>query len=105
MAQFCVYENNNPASRRQYPYLLDIQSDLLGELRTTVVVPLCLAELAAGMRISRLNPKLEINGEAFISMTQDLAGIDRHRPGVKVHDLGQCREELVAAIDFMINGI
>ncbi|MCH4565418.1 CcdB family protein [Halomonas sp. EGI 63088] len=33
MAQFCVYENKNPASRRQYPYLLDIQSDLLRTLR------------------------------------------------------------------------
>ncbi|PWV68837.1 CcdB family protein [Halomonas sp. A11-A] len=47
MAQFHAYENRNPASRERYPYLLDIQCDLLGELRTTVVVPLCPAGIAA----------------------------------------------------------
>lgn len=94
MVQFCVYENKNPASRTQYPFLLDIQSDVLGELRTTVVVLLCPAELAAGMRISRLNPRLEINGEVFIAMTQDLAGIDQNRLGAKVQDVSQCERSL-----------
>ncbi|MDX1464665.1 MAG: CcdB family protein [Halomonas sp.] len=35
MAQFDVYENRNPSSHKHYPYLLDIQGDLLGELHTT----------------------------------------------------------------------
>ncbi|GGY00683.1 hypothetical protein GCM10007160_30520 [Litchfieldella qijiaojingensis] len=105
MAQFCVYENKNPASRKQYPYLLDIQSDLLSELRTTVVVPICPASLAEGMQISRLNPSLEFNGEDFIAMIQDLAGIDRQRLGSKVRDLNQDREKIIAAVDFMISGI
>ena len=30
MAQFVAYQNPNPASREQFPYLLDIQSNLLG---------------------------------------------------------------------------
>lgn len=105
MAQFYVYDNKNPASRKQYPYLLDIQSDLLSELRTTVVVPLCPAELAEGMQISRLNPSLEINGEVFIAMIQDLAGIDRQCLGGKVCDLNQDREKIIAAVDFMLSGI
>jgi len=45
-AQFIAYENANPATKKTYPYLLDIQSNLLDELRTTVVIPLCPAALA-----------------------------------------------------------
>jgi toxin CcdB len=36
MGQFYAYKNANPATRDHYPYLLDIQSDLLNELQTTV---------------------------------------------------------------------
>ena len=46
MAQFKVYENPNDATRQTYPYLLDIQSNLLDELRTTVVIPLSPARIA-----------------------------------------------------------
>ena len=41
MAQCAVDENPNRASRKTYPFLLDIQADLLSDLRTTVVIPLC----------------------------------------------------------------
>jgi toxin CcdB len=41
MGQFTVYENKNPRTKKAYPYLLDIQADLLEELRTTAVIPLC----------------------------------------------------------------
>ena len=29
MPQFALYQNRNPASRKRFPLLLDIQSDLL----------------------------------------------------------------------------
>ncbi|WP_280547391.1 MULTISPECIES: CcdB family protein [unclassified Halomonas] len=105
MAQFCVYANCNPASRKRYPYLLDIQSDLLSELPTTVVVPLCPAGQAESIQISHLNPSLAIDDNVYIAMTQELAGIERHRLGKEVHDLGQFREPILAALDFMISGI
>lgn len=40
MPQFAVYGNINPATRAAVPLLLDVQSDLLAELGTRVVVPL-----------------------------------------------------------------
>ena len=43
MAQFRVYENSNRATKQRIPYLLDIQSDLLDDLQTTVVIPLALS--------------------------------------------------------------
>ena len=44
MAQFDVYENPNSESKEIYPFLLNVQADLLGVLDTTVVVPLCRLE-------------------------------------------------------------
>jgi len=40
MAQFDVYTNLNPVTKRTIPYLLDIQTDLLNNLTTRVVIPL-----------------------------------------------------------------
>ncbi|MDY7116818.1 CcdB family protein [Halomonas sp. SSL-5] len=105
MAQFQAYENRNPASRHRYPYLLDIQSDLLEALRTTVVVPLCSVAQAESVRMTYLNPVVEIDGERYILMTQELAGIERKRLGESVHDLGGYRDRIMAAVDFLITGI
>lgn len=105
MAQFNAYENRNPASRERYPYLLDIQSDLLEELCTTVVVPLCPATQAESVRMTYLNPIIEIDGERYIALTQELAGIERKRLGKAVHDLGMYRDRIMAAIDFLMTGI
>ena len=51
MAQFDVYLNPNSSTRRNIPYLLDVQADLLDAMATRVVVPLVLAEvMGAGAR-------------------------------------------------------
>jgi toxin CcdB len=50
MSQFTVHKNKNPKSKSAFPYLLDVQSDLLADLQTRVVVPL--AKLTA-LRKSR----------------------------------------------------
>ncbi len=41
MSQFNVYSNPNPRSKTATPLLLDVQSDLIADLTTRVVVPLC----------------------------------------------------------------
>lgn len=105
MSQFCAYKNPNPATRAQYPYLLDIQSDLLSELRTTVVIPMTPSKLAAAMSLTRLNPNIVINGKSFTVMTQELAGVDRKQLGAQASNLSSYRTEIVAALDFVLSGI
>jgi toxin CcdB len=39
MAQFTLYRNANRQTQGRYPFLLDIQSDFLNELKTRLVVP------------------------------------------------------------------
>ena len=104
MAQFTVFENTNRATRTTYPYFLDIQSDLLQDLRTTVVIPLSPVRLAGKVAISRLNPMLELNGESYVALTQQLAGVDRSNLGKSVGSLGSYRTEIIAAVDFILSG-
>lgn len=105
MPQFLLYKNSNKATQKTYPYLLDIQSNLLSDIRTTVVVPLMPNRLAGSHTISKLNPVIRIKNEKFTVMTQNLAGIDRNILGESVGDLTHYRSEIFAAIDFVLSGI
>ena len=105
MPQFSLHKNANRATQKNYPYLLDIQSNLLEDLRTTVVIPLMPKRLAGNHIISKLNPVIKFKSESFITMTQNVAGVDRNALGEKVSDLSQYRSEIIAAIDFVLAGI
>ncbi|CBL46698.1 CcdB-like toxin protein [gamma proteobacterium HdN1] len=104
MVQFSVYQNTNPSSKKAFPFLVDIQSNLLDDLRTTVVIPL--APLSTVDKpISRLCPILEIDTKKYVAVTQQLAGIDRKLLGKRVADLSEYRSDFIAALDFVISGI
>lgn len=45
--QFDVHENPSPRMRDAYPYVVDVQSDLLSSLATRMVVPLAVTTLAS----------------------------------------------------------
>lgn len=52
--QFTVYYNTHPTS--SYPYLLDVQSDLIDVLSTRLVVPLYLLDKVRTKIPARLCP-------------------------------------------------
>lgn len=105
MAQFIAYQNLNTASHDRYPYLLDIQSKLLEDLRTTLVVPLSPSESVAHITLSKLNPVFNIDGERFTAIVQDMAGMDRNQLGQACCDLTRYRADIIAAVDFVLLGI
>ena len=104
MAQFDVYLNPNPDTRKSIPYLLDVQADLLDTLATRVVVPLILAE-EIGLAAKYLNPQFKIKGVAVIMSTAELAGIPNRSLGDKVASLKSKRDEIIAALDLLFTGI
>jgi len=108
MAQFDVHGNNNPRTKKSIPYLLDVQSDLLSDLATTVVIPMCSAGIPTrGM--TRLTPILELSlgdgTERFLLLTPQLAGIQRKELGKAVANLAQHRDDIIGAVDFLLTGI
>ena len=100
MAQFDVYVNTNKATVAFFPYLLDVQNDLLGSLKTRVVVPLGLGITP----IKHLNPIFEIEGKNVVMSTADMAGISLNSCGKKVLSLESKRNEIIDALDFLVNG-
>lgn len=103
MAQFDLHENRNPKTKGLVPYLLDVQSDLLGDLATAVVIPLCLAGTATrGM--TRLTPCLDIDGQAYLLLIPQLASIPRKELGHVMNNLANNRNEIIGAMDFLLAG-
>lgn len=100
MAQFDVYKNINENSKENIPYLLDIQSDILNNLSSRVVVPLILNVNA----LKILNPEFEIENKKVIMSTSELASISLNNIGDRVCSMKDKREEIIAAIDFLVTG-
>jgi len=100
MAQFDIYENLNIRTKQGIPFLLDIQNDILNNLSTRVVVPLVLNMKPAKI----LNPQFEINGLIVTMSTAELAGISVSNLGSTVCSVGDKRDEIISAVDFMITG-
>jgi toxin CcdB len=105
MTQFTVYKNKNPHTHAEAPFLLDIQNDLLSELDTRVVVPLRRATALKGNVLKTLTSLLVIEGESFMMLTPQLAGIPKSELGAPVAQVQQYRPEIIAAIDLLVTGV
>lgn len=105
MRQFVAYENRNPQSRKLYPLLLNVQSDLIEETETRVVVPLYPLGRGRNPAMSSLSPVLEIGGSPYVLMTPLIAGLEIRLLGKSMADLSHERPAIMAALDLLISGI
>ncbi|WP_397590817.1 CcdB family protein [Sphingorhabdus sp.] len=97
MARFDVYKNGNARG-----LLLDIQSDLLDEFDSRVVVPLLPAEDMQS--VSRLHPVFVINDERYIMSTHLIFAIPVDRLGAKIGSLAQEDLVITSAVDKLFSG-
>lgn len=106
MSQFTVYRNRNGATRARFPLLLDVQTGLLDELGTRVVIPLAPATAATRRAaLQTLTPVLTVDGKDYVALTPQLAGIATRELGPPVADLTTARPAILAAIDLLFTGI
>lgn len=103
MAHLDVYPNPNSAAKG-FPYLLELQAGLLGNMPTTVVAPLGLPKVIDQIPVLRLNPTVTVDGQRLVVMTQELAAIKRRQLKPPVANLSAQREEILAALDFLFTG-
>ncbi len=104
MAQFTVYRNKSARSKSTFPLLVDAQSDLLEDLQTRVVIPLSKAAPLTRRPVRELMPIVPFDGEAYVLMTPELAGIARADLGPAVGTLAEHRDAILAAMDFLLTG-
>ncbi len=105
MAQFTLCHNPNKQTKKEFPYLLDVQTHLLRDLKTRVVIPVSKLSSLSAKPISNLCPVIEIKGEKLVLMSQQMAGISISKIGKPIAELGHYRSEIISAIDFLITGI
>jgi toxin CcdB len=101
MAQFDVHSNPRGG---EFPYVVDVQSELLAHLATRVVVPIMELE-RYGRPITRLNPTAAVSNRTYVLVFQELAAVPKSALGERVASLARQREELVAALDLLFTGI
>jgi toxin CcdB len=105
MAQFIAYRNKNPDTNKTYPFVVDIQSNVLDDLQSTVVIPISPLSVVGETPISKLCPIVAIQNEKYVAVTSQLAGIDRKIVGPQVADLSEYRADFIAAINVVISGL
>lgn len=98
MARFDVYVNKDDTGTA--PFLVDVQSEFLAGLSTTVVVPLIRANSHPGARLpGDLIPPLEFQGIRCVFYPPFMAAVPKQAMGERVGSLRAESGVLVTAID------
>ena len=103
MKQFDVVANPFSRSRERQPFLVALQSDLLARsLDTVVVAPL--ERASSGTFADRLNPRVEVDGEPFVLIAQELVTVRKSTLGNARGSVGAERDAIIAALDVLFTG-
>jgi len=103
--QYDVYPNPSPRMRDAYPYVVDVQSDLLKALATRMVVPLALTSLPSSSLPRRLCPLLQVKGQTLMLVPFEAAPLDKRYLKSKVISLRDRAGDIVAAMDAVLSGV
>jgi toxin CcdB len=103
--QFDVYPNPSPRMRELYPFVVDVQSELLSRLATRMVVPLAVTTLPADELPRRLCPVLAVQGQNLVLTPFEAAPLDRRLLRARVISLKDRSHDIVAAMDAVLGGI
>lgn len=98
MARFDVYANPDGNG-----FLVDVQADLMSHLSSRLVIPLVPSGIApTPMKV--LNPIFQIEDATYLMLTQQMAAVSIQilkKPALNVNGR---RDEIVAAIDLLLQG-
>lgn len=102
MSQFDVHRYTLPGAG--VTLAVDLQNKLPDGLATRLIAPLRLLS-EKDQPVLRLNPVIEIEGKRYLVVLQGAATVRVKSLGPKVASLEKWRDEIVAAMDFLITGI
>jgi len=78
--------------------------DLLKELGTRVVVPLVRAAAPENFPLLYLTPSVTFEGQGYLVMTPQLAGIARAELGPHVGSVAERGSAITTALEFLVRG-
>lgn len=98
MAKYDVYLNPDGVG-----YLIDVQADVNNHFNTRVMIPLLPLDVAP-KPARTLNPLFELNGEMHSMVTQYMAAMPVKVLKEKIFSREDRHDEIVAAIDLLLQG-
>lgn len=104
MAQFDVYKNPSNTTQRELPFLVDIQSSLLEQLETRIVIPLVRLSTLQNQGIPSLYPEFSYENQQLALLTTQVSGIHKALLKQPIGTLAQQRDTILKALDFAISG-
>ncbi len=104
MAQFDVFVNPIAATRRAYPFVVALQSDLAQDGRDRIVAPVVPLRLIPRV-MSRLTPIVALDGSEHMVLVPALTGMSFRDLKQRHASLTSARSELLAAIDYLFFGV
>ena len=105
MTQFDVYRNPSKASRDAYPYIVDIQTPVISELSTRIVIPLGRRDLFRDEMLQGLTPTITYEGDELLLLVPQIASVPSRILRDPIGSLSHFRDEIIAALDFAITGV
>lgn len=104
MARFDVFANPGRHTATT-PYVVEVQSDLLDGLDTTVVIPLRRLDSFGGVvPPERLMPVIDVGGVAVVLETPKMAAVPRRVLRRPLAHLSDRADSITAALDFLFHG-
>ena len=101
--QFDIYINKNKTTNKEFPYLLDIQSDTLKKLATRIVVPLTpISNIKHPLKTLHLY--VSVKNKKFIAMFDELASYPALELIEPITNISIHRGEIFEAMDLIIQG-
>jgi toxin CcdB len=104
MPQFAVYLNKNLASHQRFPLLVDVQSELLEELETRVVIPIASASGFNDFPLRDVMPTLKLDGKEYLLMTPQLTAVPRRALGPMRGSVAAHARAISIALDMLLRG-
>ncbi len=105
MARFDIYPNPGQTKKSDVPYLLDVQSELLSDLDSRVVVPLRRVDRFDKVALPQsLSPVFEIEGLTCFMETPKLAAVPAKILKAPVASLSEHGATITASLDFLFQG-
>ena len=105
MSQFSVYENKDKATKKTYPYFLNVQNDLLDDLNSRVVIPFSTPGSIKHRDAKKLCPIIPIKGKNCVLLTHQITTVPKSFLSSKVDEVDYFRTEIITAIDLLFTGI
>jgi toxin CcdB len=105
MAQWDVYANPNPGSRVDVPYLVDVQSDLLHDVPTRLVIPLAPPRRRLSGLPQRMSPVFQLQGQQLLLLPQEAGPVAARALRKPVASLRSDAHRIIDALDAVVSGV